>query len=95
MLIFGFIMIIVSIVAALAIGFLISKWNGLASYISFFILIFSATFGIMFFYAGVEKETLIDYDNGNISYKVTEIRVEDNKAVDIEVIYNNSQKDED
>ena len=94
MLIFGFIMIIVSIVAALAIGFLISKWNGIASYISFVLLIFSTTFGIVFFYGGVEKETLIDYDNGNISYKVTEIRVEDNKAVDIEVIHN-SQKHED
>lgn len=86
MLIFGFIMIIVSIVAALAVGFLINKWNGLASYISFVLLIFSTTFGIVFFYGGVEKETLIDYDNGNISYKVTEIRVEDNKAIDIEVI---------
>ena len=86
MLIFGFIMIIVSIVAALAVGFLINKWNGLASYISFVLLIFSTTFGIVFFYGGVEKETLIDYDNGNISYKVTEIRVEDNKVVDIEVI---------
>ena len=86
MLIFGFIMIIVSIVAALAVGFLINKWNGLASYISFVLLVFSTTFGIVFFYGGVEKETLIDYDNGNISYKVTEIRVEDNKVVDIEVI---------
>ena len=86
MLIFGFIMIILSIVAALAIGFLISKWNGIASYFSFVLLIFSTTFGIACFYGGVEKETLIDYDNGNISYKVTEIRVEDNKAVDIEVI---------
>lgn len=86
MLIFGFIMIFVSIVAALAVGFLINKWNGLASYLSFVLLIFSTTFGIVFFYGGVEKETLIDYDNGNISYKVTEIRVEDNKAIDIEVI---------
>ena len=86
MLIFGFIMIIVSIVAALAVGFLINKWNGLASYLSFVLLIFSTTFGIVFFYGGVEKETLIDYNNGNISYKVTEIRVEDNKVVDIEVI---------
>ena len=86
MLIFGFILIILSIIAALAIGFLISKWNGIASYFSFVLLIFSTTFGIAFFYGGVEKETLIDYDNGNISYKVTEIRVEDNKAVDIEVI---------
>ena len=86
MLIFGFIMIFVSIVAALAVGFLINKWNGLASYISFVLLIFSTTFGIVFFYGGVEKETLIDYNNGNISYKVTEIRVEDNKVVDIEVI---------
>lgn len=94
MLIFGFIMIIVSIVAALAVGFFINKCNGLASYISFVLLIFSTTFGIAFFYGGVEKETLIDYDNGNISYKVTEIRVEDNKAVDIEVIHN-SQKHED
>lgn len=86
MLIFGFIMIIVSVVAALAVGFLINKWNGLASYLSFVLLIFSTTFGIVFFYGGVEKETLIDYDNGDISYKVTEIRVEDNKAIDIEVI---------
>ena len=92
MLIFGFIMIIVSIVAALAVGFLISKCNGLASYISFVILIFSITFGIVFFYGGVEKETLIDYGNGNISYKVTEIRVEDNKMVDIEVIHNSQNK---
>lgn len=86
MLIFGFIMIFVSIVVALAVGFLINKWNGLASYLSFVLLIFSASFGIAFFYGGVEKETLIDYDNGDISYKVTEIRVEDNKTINIEVI---------
>ena len=60
MLIFGFIMIILSIVAALAIGFLINKWNGLASYISFVLLIFSTTFGISLFYDGAEKETLIN-----------------------------------
>ena len=86
MLIFGFIMIIVSIVAALAVGFLINKWNGLASYISFVLLIFSTTFGISLFYGGVEKETLIDYDNGNISYKVTNVDVENNKTTDIRVI---------
>lgn len=86
MLIFGFIMIIVSVVAALAVGFLINKWNGLASYFSFVLLIISVSFGILLFYEGAEKETLIFYDNGDISYKVTEIRVEDNKAIDIEVI---------
>ena len=86
MLIFGFIMIFVSIVAALAVGFLINKWNGLASYISFVFLIFSTTFGIVFFYGGVEKETLIDYDNGSISYKVKNVDVENNKTTDIIVI---------
>ena len=90
MLIFGFIMIILSIVAAFAIGFLISKWNGLASYISYVILIFTAAFGILLFCEGADKETLIFYDNGDISYKVTEIRVEDNKAIDIKVIHNNN-----
>ena len=88
MLIFGFIMIILSIGAALAIGFLISKWNGIASYFSFVLLILSASFGILIFYEGAEKETLIFYDNGDISYKVTEISVEYNKAIDIEVIHN-------
>lgn len=86
MLIFGFIMIFVSIVAALAVGFLINKWNGLASYISFVFLIFSFIFGIVFFYGGVEKETLIDYDNGSISYKVKNVDVENNKTTDIIVI---------
>ena len=81
-------MIILLIGAALAIGFLISKWNGIALYFSFVFLIFSTIFGIVFFYGGVEKETLIDYNNGNISYKVTKIRVEDNKAIDIEIIHN-------
>ena len=93
MLIFGFIMIILSIGAALAIGFLISKWNGIASFISFVLLILSASFGILIFYEGAEKETLIFYDNGDISYKVTNVDVEHNKTVDIRVIYN-SQKDE-
>ena len=92
MLIFGFILIILSIVAALAIGFLISKWNGLASYISFVLLIFSAVFGIWFFYEGAEKETLIFYDNGDISYKVTNVDVEHDKTVDIRVIYNSQNK---
>lgn len=92
MLIFGFILIILSIVAALAIGFLISKWNGLASYISFVLLIFSAVFGIWFFYDGAEKETLIFYDNGDISYKVTNVDVEHDKTVDIRVIYNSQNK---
>ena len=92
MLIFGFIMIILSIVAAFAIGFLISKWNGIASYISFVLLIFSTTFGIWFFYEGAEKETLIFYDNGDISYKVTNVDVEHDKTVDIRVIYNSQNK---
>ena len=94
MLIFGFIIIIVSIVAAFAIGFLISKWNGVASYFSFFLLVLSASFGILLFYEGAEKETLIFYDNGDISYKVTNVDVEHNKTTDIRVIYN-TQKDED
>ena len=94
MLIFGFIIIILSIVAAFAIGFLISKWNGVASYFSFVILVISASFGILLFYDGAEKETLIFYDNGDISYKVTNVDVEHNKTTDIRVIYN-TQKDED
>lgn len=94
MLIFGFIIIIVSIVAAFAIGFLISKWNGVASYFSFVLLVLSASFGILLFYEGAEKETLIFYDNGDISYKVTNVDVEHNKTTDIRVIYN-AQKDED
>ena len=94
MLIFGFIIIIVSIVAAFAIGFLISKWNGVASYFSFVILVLSASFGILLFYEGAEKETLIFYDNGDISYKVTNVDVEHNKTTDIREIYN-TQKDED
>ena len=93
MLIFGFILIILSIGAALAIGFLISKWNGIASYFSFVFLILSVSFGILIFYEGAEKETRIFYDNGDISYKVTNVDVEHNKTVDIRVIYN-SQKDE-
>lgn len=102
MLIFGFIMIILSIVAAFAIGFLISKWNGVASYFSFVLLtyfsfvllIISVSFGILLFYEGAEKETLIFYENGDISYKVTNVDVEHNKTTDIRVIYN-TQKDED
>ncbi len=86
MLIFGFIMIFVSIVAALAVGFLINKWNGLASYISFVLLVLSASFGILLFYEGAEKETLIFYDNGDISYKVKNVDVENNKTTDIIVI---------
>ena len=92
MLIFGFIMIILSIVAALAIGFLISKWNGVASYFSFVLLIILASFGILIFYEGAEKETLIFYDNGDISYKVTNVDVEHNKTTDIRVIYNSQNK---
>lgn len=94
MLIFGFIIIIVSIVAAFAIGFLINKWNGVASYFSFVLLVLSTSFGILLFYEGAEKETLIFYDNGDISYKVTNVDVEHNKTTDIRVIYN-PQKDED
>ena len=92
MLIFGFIMIILSIGAALAIGFLISKWNGIASFISFVLLILSASFGILIFYEGAEKETLIFYDNGDISYKVTNVDIEHDKTVDIRVIYNSQNK---
>ena len=92
MLIFGFVMIILSIVAALAIGFLISKWNGIASYFSFVLLIISVSLGILLFYEGAEKETLIFYDNGDISYKVTNVDVEHNKTTDIRVIYNTQNK---
>lgn len=35
----------------------------------------------------------MDYENGNVTYKVTEIRVEDNKAVDIEVMWKKQIKE--
>ena len=43
--------------------------------------------GILILSDGIEKCTLLEYENGGITYKVTEIRVEDNKATDIEVIH--------
>ena len=41
----------------------------------------------------VEKYTLMDYENGNIGYKVTEVRIESNKATDIEVIHHPNTKE--
>ena len=87
MLIFGSLLIIVSVVAAFAIGFSINRWNNLVSYIGYIAVIFSTASGIMLFYFGVEKDTLIKYDNEEVSYKVTNVDVEHNKTTDIRVIY--------
>lgn len=84
----GFILLILgSIIIFSFFGLYEEKMGNKQVYISFIIGILLNVFGIALLIDGVEKSTLLEYENGNISYKVTEIRVENNKAIDIEVIH--------
>lgn len=87
MAVIGFILLILGIIFSFFFGLYAEKMGNYQVFIGFVIGILLNVFGIALLIDGVEKNTLLEYENGNINYKVTEIRVEDNKAIDIEVIY--------
>ena len=74
----------ISLFAFIAVFYIGALFNKMESY-QFFISIL-----ILFI---IEKYTLMDYENGNIGYKVTEVQVESNKATDIEVIHSLNTKE--
>ena len=84
----GFTMLLLGSIALFLIGLYGKNIKDLAFYIIFAVIVLLKISGILILSDGIEKCTLLDYENGGITYKVTEIRVEDNKAIDIEVIYN-------
>ena len=84
----GFTMLLLGSIALFLIGLYGKDIKDFAFYIIFAAIVLLKIFGILILSDGVEKCTLLDYENGGITYKVTEIRVEDNKAINIEVIHN-------
>ena len=70
------------------IGVYYNKMEAYQFLVSIFMVFIIECFALFFIISDVEKYTLLDFENGNISYKVTEISVEYNKAIDIEVIHN-------
>ena len=70
------------------IGVYYNKMEAYQFLVSIFMVFIIECFALFFIISDVEKYTLLDFENGNIGYKVTEISVEYNKAIDIEVIHN-------
>ena len=83
----GLTMLSLGTIAAFLIGSYGKNIKDSAFYIIFAVIVLLKIFGVLILSDGVEKSTRLEYENGGITYKVTEIRVEDNKAVDIEVIH--------
>ena len=83
----GFTIILLGFIAAFCVGLWIERINYWQFIISFFILSFLYLFGVVSISDGVECSTLLEYENGTIGYKVTEINVESCKATSIEVIH--------
>lgn len=87
MILFGLTTILLGFFAAFCVGLAIDKINYWKFIISFFILAFLYIFGVLSISDGVECDTLLNYANGIIDYKVTEINIESGKATSIEVIH--------
>lgn len=83
----GLTMLLLGTIAAFLIGLYGKNITDSALYIICAVIVLLKIFGVLILSDGVEKCTLLDYENGGVTYKVTEIRVEDSKAVNIEVIY--------
>lgn len=83
----GLTIILLGFFAAFFVGLYIDRINYWLFIISFFIVVFLYLFGVVSISDGVEYSTLLDYENGILGYKVTEINVESGKATSIEVIH--------
>lgn len=83
----GLTIIILVFIASFCLGLAIERINYWRFIISFFILVFLYIFGVVSISDGVEYSTLLEYENGTIGYKVTEINVESGKATSIKVIH--------
>ena len=86
----GLIMLSLGTIAAFLIGSYGKNIKDSALFIICAVIVLLKILGVLILSDGVEKCTLLDYENGGVTYKVTEIRVEDHKAVDIEVIHSTS-----
>lgn len=91
MILLGLTIILLGFIAAFFIGIKIDRINYWQFIISFFILAFLYLFGVVSISDGVEYSTLLEYENGTICYKVTEINVESGKATSIKVIHDVSK----
>lgn len=83
----GLTIILLGFFAAFFVGLYIDRINYWLFIISFFIVVFLYLFGVVSISDGVEYSTLLEYENGTIGYKVTEINVESGKATSIKVIH--------
>lgn len=80
-------------IAVFYIGALFNKMESYQFFISILIVFIMECVAIFCIIDDVEKYTLLDYENGNIGYKVTEVRIESNKATDIEAIHSLNTKE--
>ena len=81
-------MLLLGTIAALLIGSYGENIKDSAFFIICAVIVLLKIFRVLILSDSVEKSTLWEYENGGVTYKVTKIRVEDNKATDIEVIHN-------
>lgn len=79
---------LLGLISIFYIGVYYNKMEAYQFLVSIFMVFIIECFALFFIISDVEKYTLLDFENGNIGYKVTEISVEYNKAIDIEVIHN-------
>ncbi len=79
---------LLGLISVFYIGVYYNKMEAYQFLVSIFMVFIIECFALFFIISDVEKYTLLDFENGNIGYKVTEISVEYNKAIDIEVIHN-------
>lgn len=79
---------LLGLISVFYIGVYYNKMEAYQFIVSIFMVFIIECFVLFFIISDVEKYTLLDFENGNIGYKVTEISVEYNKATDIEVIHN-------
>ena len=86
----GLTMLSLGTIAAFLIGSYGKNIKDSAFFIICAVIVLLKILGVLILSDGVEKSTLLEYENGGITYKVTEVQVESNKATDIEVIYNNN-----
>lgn len=79
---------LLGLISVFYIGVYYNKMEAYQFLVSIFMVFLIECLALFLIISDVEKYTLLDFENGNIGYKVTEISVEYNKAIDIEVIHN-------
>ena len=87
MILFGLILLLLGFITAFCLGNNVERINNIQFVISFIVLLCLYIFGVLLLANETQYLTLLEYENGTIGYKVTEINVESGKATSIKVIH--------